>query len=264
VPRRERPLESQGVRSPAPSTGVRHSALNPSTCSTARWNWPAWRSSAPHRPARPTCAACTGVGGQVGVDGVVRGGTVGRHPGRTVLRDLALAEQNDRIAFTDVVAEQLAELLAEPAPEVTPATRDLIFHHLLDRAAEICASGDERLVLLVDGLDEDRGAVAAPNSNSNTALLPSPVSPGLRVIVSGRRHHRSQLTCLPSIRGATRRSCGTSSRLRRPERSARTCCVSWTASSTTRPSNESSSAWSPVRAVVWAQGHSRADQAAEA
>ncbi|TDQ00689.1 hypothetical protein [Labedaea rhizosphaerae] len=96
------------------------------------------------------------------------------------------AEQNDHVAFTDVVTEQLAELLSEPVPEAMPATRGLVFDDLLERAAALCVSRGERLVLLVDGLDEDRGVVAGPNAHSIAALLPAPTPPGLRVLVSGR------------------------------------------------------------------------------
>lgn len=85
-----------------------------------------------------------------------------------------------------MVIEQLAELLAEPMPDVTPATRDLVFLDLLERSAELCVRRDQRLVLLVDGLDEDRGVVAGPDAHSIAALLPAPVPAGLRVIVSGR------------------------------------------------------------------------------
>jgi hypothetical protein len=96
------------------------------------------------------------------------------------------AEQNDRIASTNVVLEQLAELLVEPMPDVTPATRDLVFLDLIERTAELCVSQEERLILLVDGLDEDRGVVAGPDAHSIAALLPAPTLTGLRVIVAGR------------------------------------------------------------------------------
>ena len=45
------------------------------------------------------------------------------------------AGQSDRIAFTDVVVEQLAELLDEPMPAMTDATRELCFLYLLARTA---------------------------------------------------------------------------------------------------------------------------------
>ncbi|MBM0203482.1 hypothetical protein JNW90_10425 [Micromonospora sp. STR1s_5] len=93
------------------------------------------------------------------------------------------AGQSDRVAFTDVVIEQLAELLGEPMPaHYTDATRDQNFLDLLDRAAETCQTRGERLILLIDGLDEDRGS----DTHSIAALLPATPPAGMRIIVSGR------------------------------------------------------------------------------
>jgi hypothetical protein len=96
------------------------------------------------------------------------------------------AGQSDRIAFTEVVTEQLAELLNEPMPALTDATRDLCFLDLLCRAAEACHARSEQLVLLVDGLDEDRGVTLGPDAYSIAALLPALPAAGMRVIVTGR------------------------------------------------------------------------------
>jgi hypothetical protein len=97
------------------------------------------------------------------------------------------AGQSDRVAFTDVMIEQLAELLDEPMPEhLTDATRDQCFLDLAVRAAEACASRGERLVMLVDGLDEDRGVTTGPDAYSIAALLPARPAAGMRIIVSGR------------------------------------------------------------------------------
>lgn len=46
----------------------------------------------------------------------------------------------------------------------------------------MCAARGERLILLVDGLDEDRGVTTGPEAHSIASLLPD----SLRVIVSGR------------------------------------------------------------------------------
>ncbi len=95
-----------------------------------------------------------------------------------------LAGQDHRGAFVDVVLEQLAELLAEPLPAFLPeTTREAHLVGMLAEAAELCRSRGERLVLLVDGLDEDRGS-AGPHSIA--ALLPAHPAAGLRVVVSGR------------------------------------------------------------------------------
>ncbi|WP_328999491.1 hypothetical protein OHA18_34250 [Kribbella sp. NBC_00709] len=97
------------------------------------------------------------------------------------------AGQSDRIAFTDVVIEQLAELLDEPMPwHLTEATRDQCFLDVLRRAAESCGEQNERLILLVDGLDEDRGVTAGAGAHSIAALLPFDPPANLRIIVAGR------------------------------------------------------------------------------
>ena len=96
------------------------------------------------------------------------------------------AGQNDRTAFTEVVLEQLSEVLDQPPVPVSDATRDLRFLDLLAMAAQRCLERGERLVLVVDGLDEDRGVTAGPDSYSIAALLPARPPAGVRVIVSGR------------------------------------------------------------------------------
>ena len=92
-----------------------------------------------------------------------------------------LAGQDHRGAFVDVVLEQVAELLGEPPPTFLPdVTRE---HHLvgmLAEAAELCRGRGERLVLVVDGLDEDRGVVVDGRSHSIVHSLTT--SPEARVI----------------------------------------------------------------------------------
>ncbi|ETA00363.1 hypothetical protein ThrDRAFT_04731 [Frankia casuarinae] len=96
------------------------------------------------------------------------------------------ASQNDRIAFTDLVIEQLCDLLGVSLPPLTDATRDTHFLGLLTRAAERCDAYGERLVLVVDGLDEDAG-VRGPAGHSIAALLPAAPPAGMRIIlVAGR------------------------------------------------------------------------------
>ncbi|WP_148666688.1 NACHT domain-containing protein [Streptomyces sp. MOE7] len=99
------------------------------------------------------------------------------------------AGQNDRIGFCDVVMEQLAAFLGQPMPaQVTDATREGHLLSLIDEAARVCRENAERLVLVVDGLDEDQGVTARPESYSIAALLPSRPQAGLRVIVASRPH----------------------------------------------------------------------------
>ncbi|MEV7278558.1 hypothetical protein [Streptomyces sp. NPDC093111] len=93
------------------------------------------------------------------------------------------AAQNDAAAYLDVVLEQLAELAAEPLPALlTAATRQAHLLRLYGTAARACAARGERLVLLVDGLDEDRGVTTGPDAHSIAALLPY----DLPVIATGR------------------------------------------------------------------------------
>ncbi|WP_458688721.1 caspase, EACC1-associated type [Nocardia tengchongensis] len=93
-----------------------------------------------------------------------------------------MAAQDDHTAFTDALLEQLSALLPDQAAAVgsPTANRDALRRHLLDLAAQRAADSGGRLVLLVDGLDEDRG------QPSIASLLPKRPGPGLRVIVSGR------------------------------------------------------------------------------
>jgi hypothetical protein len=81
----------------------------------------------------------------------------------------------------------LAELLGESVPPFqNEAGQERLFFHLLGRAAARCRRGGLRLVLLVDGLDEDRGVVGGAHDHSIAALLPGNPPPGVRVVVAGR------------------------------------------------------------------------------
>ncbi|HEX5495796.1 MAG TPA: hypothetical protein VFX70_14590, partial [Mycobacteriales bacterium] len=88
--------------------------------------------------------------------------------------------------FTEVVIEQLAGLLGKPVPSSkNAALRVLHLRSLLDEAADACRAQGWPLVLVVDGLDEDREAAA---QHSIAALLPSKPPSGLRIVVSSRPH----------------------------------------------------------------------------
>lgn len=100
-----------------------------------------------------------------------------------------LSSQNHKTAFAEVVLEQLAELVNQPLPELlTDATRDAHLLGLLNQAAASTRQRGERLVLVVDGLDEDRGVTVGPEAHSIAALLPARPAAGLRVVVAGRPH----------------------------------------------------------------------------
>ena len=91
--------------------------------------------------------------------------------------------QDNRAAFIDAVMEQLADLLGEPIPAyLTETNREF---HLL-RMLSLAAEKFQRLVLVVDGLDEDRGVTIGPDAYSIAALLPARPPAGLRVIVASR------------------------------------------------------------------------------
>ncbi|MFE9905010.1 hypothetical protein [Streptomyces achromogenes] len=99
-----------------------------------------------------------------------------------------MAAQNDAAAFCEVVQRQLYALLGEEEPLSTPATRYEQMLLALHRAAQRSAERGRRLVLVVDGLDEDRGVTAGPDGHSIAALLPRVPPHGMRVIVAGRPH----------------------------------------------------------------------------
>jgi hypothetical protein len=95
--------------------------------------------------------------------------------------------QDDRAAFVDVVLEQLSEVLGEPLPAFLPETiREAHLMRMLTLAAAFCERQGRHLVLLVDGLDEDRGVIAGPTAYSIAAMLPVEPCPALRIIVAGR------------------------------------------------------------------------------
>ncbi|GAA0577015.1 hypothetical protein GCM10010172_72130 [Paractinoplanes ferrugineus] len=98
-----------------------------------------------------------------------------------------LAAQDTREAFTTVLLEQLCELTGEELPIAAgEATREACLLDLLSRAAAACQAGGSRLILVVDGLDEDRGMTTGPEAHSIAALLPGHLPSGMRVIVAGR------------------------------------------------------------------------------
>ena len=85
-----------------------------------------------------------------------------------------LAAQDTREAFIEVVLEQLATLLGRELPPMLPdATRDAYFLDLMREAATSCQHEGGCLVLLVDGLDEDRGVTVGSDAHSIAALLPA-------------------------------------------------------------------------------------------
>ncbi|MGH3815902.1 MAG: trypsin-like peptidase domain-containing protein, partial [Pseudonocardiaceae bacterium] len=97
-----------------------------------------------------------------------------------------LAGQSDSDACTAALIEQLAALLGEsPAGLLTAGARRGILLRLLDEAASRAREAGRRLLLVIDGLDEDSGATTGP---SIAALLPRRPPPEVRVLVASRSH----------------------------------------------------------------------------
>jgi hypothetical protein len=94
-------------------------------------------------------------------------------------------DQDDYQAFLRVVTRQLGVFLGEVPPS-DPSHAD--FDSILGAAAEKCRQTSGRLVLVVDGLDEDWYASRTkPRRRPSIAsLLPEQPPGGMRVIVSGR------------------------------------------------------------------------------
>jgi hypothetical protein len=93
-----------------------------------------------------------------------------------------LAGQADSDAFTAALVSQLAALAGvQPAVTASPAERDAERRWLLSATVSQLTAARKRLLLVVDGLDEDQG-----RHPSIAALLPPRPPPGLRVLVTSR------------------------------------------------------------------------------
>ncbi|MGW7468786.1 tetratricopeptide repeat protein [Streptomyces xantholiticus] len=98
------------------------------------------------------------------------------------------ATHNNRWAFLEAVSEQLAVLGGSGVPLPPREFREAHLTRLLEAAAATCLRRGRRLVLLVDGLDEDQGVSGGSGTYSIAALLPVRPPTGLRVVVAGRPH----------------------------------------------------------------------------
>ncbi|WP_345542111.1 hypothetical protein [Phytohabitans rumicis] len=98
-----------------------------------------------------------------------------------------LSSQADSVAFTDGLLDQLSAITNTQLPPLpSPPARDRLRRQLLGEAAARAVKAGRRLVLLVDGLDEDCGSQPGLGLSSIAACLPKRPPPGLRVIVAGR------------------------------------------------------------------------------
>ncbi|MEV5713280.1 hypothetical protein AB0L41_05255 [Amycolatopsis mediterranei] len=119
-------------------------------------------------------------------------------------------EADSRAGFQAEVNLQLAAVLGIPLPEKAGASG---FPGLLDAAAEASARGGQRLILIVDGLDEDRGAGENHGAGSIAALLPCcPAGPPTACASSSRdgRTPASRRRCTRITPFVIRRSCANS------------------------------------------------------
>jgi hypothetical protein len=88
-------------------------------------------------------------------------------------------DHDDREAFLIAATRQFAAILGKQPP--CPPTRP-DFLDMLNAAAAVCRKRDQRLVLVVDGLDEDWHSA----ERSIAALLPARLPTGVRIVASGR------------------------------------------------------------------------------
>ncbi|MEU4985507.1 hypothetical protein [Streptomyces sp. NPDC021969] len=94
-----------------------------------------------------------------------------------------LAGRSDRTAFLSMLQQQLRAYLEDSDLDCGGYGG---FHDALRRAAERAVERGQRLVLVVDGMDEDSGVESAFAGYSIAGLLPATPPDGLRVIVAGR------------------------------------------------------------------------------
>jgi tetratricopeptide (TPR) repeat protein len=98
-----------------------------------------------------------------------------------------LAAQSDSAAFTDALIDQLSAIVGESMPgSLTPIQRDAHRRALLRAVVDKVRGEGRRLLLVVDGLDEDRGVRLGSGLASVASLLPKVCGEGLRVVVSSR------------------------------------------------------------------------------
>lgn len=94
-----------------------------------------------------------------------------------------LAGRSDRTAFLTTVQDQLRAYLQDSDVDCTDYGG---FCDALSRAAEQARSRGRRLVLVIDGMDEDSGVASAASGYSIAGLLPPTLPDGLHAIVAGR------------------------------------------------------------------------------
>ncbi|MGW8847789.1 hypothetical protein ACWGNE_08405 [Streptomyces xiamenensis] len=97
------------------------------------------------------------------------------------------AGHNTRAMFLETVIPQLATLAGQDAGLATGEEHQTIqFYGLLEEATLAVVARGRRLVLVVDGIDEDAGVTARPGARSIAGLLPDRPPSNMRIIVAGR------------------------------------------------------------------------------
>ena len=110
-----------------------------------------------------------------------------------------LAGQADSDAFTDDMIEQLAAIAGEPLPAIaTRVARDGERRRLLECAAARVREAKGRLLLVVDGLDEDQGAKPGSGLPSIASVLPRHPPVGVRVLVTSRNRPGASYSGIPA------------------------------------------------------------------
>jgi hypothetical protein len=93
---------------------------------------------------------------------------------------------NGRASFLTHIIPQLASIAGRPTIDLSlsdPLVRMGQFHNLLREAARACLAHGTRMLLLVDGLDEDR-----LDGGSIAAAIPAALPEGLNVLVTSRNN----------------------------------------------------------------------------
>ena len=97
--------------------------------------------------------------------------------------------QADCDAFTRAMSEQLAALASLPAPrDVSRGAQKDVIGYLIEAAARRVCDGSRRLVLVVDGLDEDVAFRPGTDLAPIVSLLPERLPDGVRILVTSREH----------------------------------------------------------------------------
>jgi hypothetical protein len=88
-------------------------------------------------------------------------------------------------AFTEALIRQFAAIVGEPPDLVAPAAVHTQYRRLLAEATRVLAATGRRLLLVVDGLDEDDGGPPT-DPRSIASRLPQHPSDGMRILVTSR------------------------------------------------------------------------------